>query len=137
MWRMVLIYAVGLALAVFVLQWLEYRYLVRSISTEIYIVILVVCFALLGVWVGHRLTQKDNPDGFSRNEAGIRSLGLTARECEVLELLANGQSNKEIARSLDVSPNTVKTHLARIYEKLDVQRRTQAIQKARTLALIP
>ena len=74
---------------------------------------------------------------FERNDAAVRSLGLTPRECEILGLLASGRSTKEIARQLDISPNTAKTHLARIYEKLEVQRRTQAIHKARELALIP
>ena len=67
----------------------------------------------------------------------IRSLGLTPRECEILGLLASGQSTKEMARQLGISPNTVKTHVARVYEKLEVQRRIQAIHKARELALIP
>ena len=69
-----------------------------------------------------------------RNEAAIRSLGLTPRECEILALLASGQSNKELARALGISPNTVKTHVARVYEKLEVQKRMQAIEKARWLA---
>ncbi len=72
-----------------------------------------------------------------RNDAAIRSLGLTTRECEILELLASGQSVKEMARTLGISPNTVKTHVARVYEKLDVQRRVPALEKARSLALIP
>ena len=74
---------------------------------------------------------------FERNDAAIRSLGLTPREYEILQLLAAGQSTKEIARQLAISPNTAKTHLARVYQKLEVQRRTQAIHKARELALIP
>ena len=95
-------------------------------------------FVTLGVWVGAKLTpQRAGREGFVRNDAAIRSLGLSPRECEILGLLASGASNKELARTLGISPNTVKTHLARLYEKLEVQKRVQAIEKARWLALIP
>ena len=134
--RLVILYAIALALAVAALEWLEYRYLTRAFSTQIYIVLLAAGFA--GLWAGHRLTQRRAPTPvFERNDAAVRSLGLTARECQILGLLACGRSTKEIARQLDISPNTAKTHLARVYEKLEVQRRTQAIHKARELALIP
>ena len=136
--RLVILYAIALALAVAALEWLEYRYVTRAFSTEIYIVLLAAGFAGLGLWAGHRLTTPPRTDaGFERNDAAVRSLGLTPRECEILGLLASGRSTKEIARQLEISPNTAKTHLARIYEKLAVQRRTQAIHKARELALIP
>lgn len=91
----------------------------------------------LGIWVGRNLTPRPARAEFHRNEAAIRSLGLTPRECEILAALASGQSNKELARSLDVAPDTVKTHLSRIYAKLGVSRRVQAIEKARALGLIP
>ena len=94
-------------------------------------------FIAIGLWAGRRLTPAPAPAMFRRNEEAIRSLGLTARECEILDLLASGQSNKEMARSLGISPNTVKTHVARVYEKLEVQKRVQAIEKARWLSLIP
>jgi DNA-binding CsgD family transcriptional regulator len=137
--RLVILYAIALALAVAGLEWLEYRYVTRAFSTEIYIVLLAAGFAGLGLWAGHRLTRRRAPpsSAFERNDAAIRSLGLTPRECEILQLLAAGQSTKEIARQLTISPNTAKTHLARVYQKLEVQRRTQAIHKARELALIP
>ncbi len=135
MWRMILGYALLLGLATTLLVWIEYRYWTQSFSTELYIALIAIGFAALGIWVGQRLTAPVS-DGGGLNEAAIASLGLTARECEVLELLAAGQSNKEIARSLDISPNTVKTHVARLFEKLDVQRRTQAIDKARRLAIV-
>ena len=136
---MIILYAVALALAVAGLEWLEYRYVTRAFSTEIYIVLLAAGFAGLGLWAGHRLTRRRAPpsSAFERNDAAIRSLGLTPRECEILQLLAAGQSTKEIARQLAISPNTTKTHLAKVYQKLEVQRRTQAIHKARELALIP
>lgn len=135
--KSILIYALALAAATFVLSWLEYQYLTRAFATEIYIVLLAVGFTGLGAWAGWRLTRKKHAGAFEKNEAAIATLGITAREYEVLERLAAGESNKEIARSLDLSPNTVKTHLARLYEKLEVSRRTQAIQKAKELALIP
>jgi DNA-binding CsgD family transcriptional regulator len=136
--RLVVFYAIALALAVMGLEWLQYRYLTRAFSTEIYIVLLATAFAGLGLWAGHRLTRRRAPQpGFARNDAAIRSLGLTPRECEILDLLASGRSTKEIARQLGISPNTAKTHLARVYQKLEVQRRIQAIHKARELALIP
>jgi DNA-binding CsgD family transcriptional regulator len=136
--RLILFYAIALALAVAALEWLEYRYVTRVFSTEIYIVLLATGFAGLGLWAGHRLTRRRAPaPGFERNDAAVRSLGLTPRECEILELLAAGRSTKELARQLGISPNTAKTHLASVYQKLEVQRRTQAIHKARELALIP
>jgi DNA-binding CsgD family transcriptional regulator len=135
--RTIIIYAVALAAAAFALNWLEYRYLARAFSTELYIAILAVGFVALGIWAGVKLTpRRAGADAFARNEAAIRSLGLSPRECEILELLASGESNKEMARRLGISPNTVKTHVSRIYEKLEVQRRVQAIEKARFLALI-
>jgi DNA-binding CsgD family transcriptional regulator len=134
---MILLYALGLALAVGALEWLEYRYLTRAFSTEIYIGLIAAGFIALGLWAGHRLTPRLVAGPFERNDAAIRSLGLTARECEILGLLASGESIKEMARTLGISPNTVKTHVARVYEKLEVQKRVQAIEKARLLALIP
>jgi DNA-binding CsgD family transcriptional regulator len=135
--RTVIIYALALAAAAFALQWLEYRYTARAFSTEVYVALIALAFITLGIWMGRRLTPAPAPAEFRRNAEAIRSLGLTARECEILELLASGQSNKEMARKLCVSPNTIKTHLARVYEKLEVTRRVQAIEKARWLALIP
>ena len=135
--RVVILYAVALALAAAALQWLEYRHLVRSFSTEIYVVLIAFGFAALGLWAGRKLTPRPSSANFERNDAAIRSLGLTSRECDILERLASGQSNKELARELGISPNTVKTHVARLYEKLEVQKRVQAIEKARWLSLIP
>ena len=135
--RTVILYALALAAAAAALQWLQYRYLVHAFSTDIYIGLVALGFVALGLWAGHRLAPPRRPAAaFQRNEAAIRSLGLTARECEILALLASGQSNKELARALGISPNTVKTHIARLFEKLEVDRRIQAIEKARWLALI-
>lgn len=135
--RTLILYALALAVGAGLLQWLEYRYVTRAYSIEIYVALLAAGFTALGVWAGLKLTPRTASAPFVRNEAAIRSLGLTARECELLGLLASGQSNKELARTLGISPNTVKTHLARLYEKLEVQKRVQVIEKARWLALIP
>ncbi len=135
--RPILLYALALALAAAALEWLEFRYLARSFSTEIYILLLAIGFVALGIWTGIRLTPRPRAAEFARNDAAIRSLGLSPRECEILALLASGQSNKALARTLGISPNTVKTHVARIFEKLEVPNRVQAIEKARWLALIP
>ena len=135
--RSIFLYALALAAAALALQWLEYRYLARTFTSEIYVALIAVGFIALGIWLGRQLTPRPAPASFTRNEAAIRSLGLTERECEILERLASGRSNKELARDLGISPNTVKTHVARVYEKLEVQKRVQAIEKARWLALIP
>nr|WP_269815670.1 response regulator transcription factor [Parvularcula mediterranea] len=87
--------------------------------------------------MGRQLTVPKDREGFSRNEAAIEVLGLSSRECAVLELLGQGMANKEIARALEISPNTVKTHLSHLFEKLDVSRRAQAVMKAKELSLIP
>jgi DNA-binding CsgD family transcriptional regulator len=137
MWRTIILYAFALAVAAAALEWLEYRFLTRRFSAEIYIALVAAGFAALGVWAGRKMTPAPAAVPFERNEAAIRSLALTPRECEILQLLASGQSNKELARRLGISPNTVKTHVARLYEKLEVDRRVQAIEKARWLALIP
>ena len=137
MTRTIIPYAFALALGVAVLEWLDYRHAIRSFSIGIYIGLVAAGFTALGLWAGWRLTPRTTPAEFKRNDAAIRSLGLTPRECEILEMLASGQSIKEMGRALDISPNTVKTHVSRVYEKLEVQRRVPAIEKARSLALIP
>ncbi len=137
MWRTILIYALALAVAAAALEWLRYRHAARLLPTEIYVGLIALGFIALGLWIGRRLTPRAAPREFVRNEAAIRSLGLSPRECEILEMLASGASNKELARALGISPNTVKTHVARVYEKLDVDRRIQAVEEGRRLALIP
>ena len=135
--QVVILYAVALAAGAALLEWLQFRYVTRVFSTETYIALLATGFVALGIWVGRRLTPQPRAAEFARNEAAIRSLGLTPRECEILGLLATGQSNKEMARALAISPNTVKTHIANVFAKLQVERRVQAIEKARWLTLIP
>lgn len=137
MWRTVFVYALALAAAAMGLETLKFRYAAAAISTDLYIFLLALGFIALGLWIGHKLTPRPAGPGFRRNDAAIRSLGLSPRECEILARLAAGESNKEMARTLGISPNTVKTHLARLYEKLGVERRVRAIEKARSLSLIP
>jgi len=134
--RTLLTYSIALAAAATALQWIEYRYLAHAFSYEIYLALVAVAFLALGAWAARQLTPRPVPAKFEVNQAAIRSLGLTPRECEILERLASGQSNKELARALGISPNTVKTHIASLYAKLEVRNRVEAIGKARWLALI-
>jgi DNA-binding NarL/FixJ family response regulator len=136
MTRTVIAWALVLAAGAFALQWLEYHYMVRALPRDVYVGLIGVAFAAGGVWVGWKLTRRRAPEPFRRNDAAVASLGLTGQEVRVLEKLAAGQSNKEIARALGLSPNTVKTHVANLYAKLEVSRRTQAVGKARDLHLI-
>ena len=138
MWKTVLAYGVALALVATALQWLQYQALARSRPGEIYIALIGAAFLALGVWVGVRVAQRRaTGTSFEPNTKARAALAITDREFEVLELLAAGRSNKEIAQKLEVSPNTVKTHVARLFEKLEASRRTEAILKARELGLIP
>ena len=135
--RIVILYAIALAAAAFALEWLHYQYFTKVYSVEIYVILIALGFASLGIWIGHRLTAQKPRGPFEQNSAALKSLGISGRELEVLEALAAGQSNKEIARTLDISPNTVKTHVTKIYAKLQVNGRVRAIEEARTLHLIP
>ena len=135
--RIVVPWALVLAAGAFLLQWLQYRYIAQVFSPQIYITVIGTAFAIGGVWVGWRLSARPAPAPFARNEAARETLGLTGQEMKVLELLAAGHANKEIARALDLSPNTVKTHLASLFAKLDVSQRTRAVNRARELSLIP
>jgi DNA-binding CsgD family transcriptional regulator len=134
--RMILIYGALLALGALGLQWLEFQYLVHLYPFQIYAAIIALAFLALGIWAGARMFRRAPPEPFAVNDRALASLGISSREREVLALLAAGRSNKEIARHLDVSPNTVKTHVARLFEKLAVQRRTQAISRARELGIL-
>lgn len=135
--RYALFYGGPLAAFAVLLQWIEYRYVALSMPGEIYIAVIATIFIGLGIWLGIRLTQTDRSPSFARNHKAIAALKLTPRECEILEHLASGASNKEIARTLGVSPNTVKTHIASVTMKLNVNGRGRAVEAARELALIP
>ena len=103
---------------------------------EIYTALIAAAFLALGVFLGMRVFAAPKPAPFDGNPKAVASLGLSPRELVVLKELAAGRSNKEIARRLEVSPNTVKTHLARVYEKLGAERRTDAVNRARELGII-
>jgi DNA-binding CsgD family transcriptional regulator len=132
-----------MALLIFILKFVEYRFLVRDLSLEFYLGLVAVLFTVIGVWAGLRITGKKTvvitqpAMDFRLNEETLKQRGISKREYEVLELMATGLSNQEIADKLFVSLNTVKTHLSNLFTKLDVKRRTQAIQRAKELRLIP
>jgi NarL family two-component system response regulator LiaR len=136
------------------LRFVEYRFLVLEHSLEIYGGIVALIFSALGIWLGLKLTRTREtvvvrevpvpvevrvpvPLPFTRDEARVAQLGVTPRELEILEAMAAGLSNREIAERLFVSENTVKTHTARLFDKLAAKRRTQAVQRAKEAGLIP
>lgn len=136
----IILYGLSLAVLVFVLKFIEYRFFIHDLSLEFYLGVVAVIFAGLGIWAGLKLTKKKiitvGPE-FVFNEHEFQRLGISKREHEVLDLMAKGLSNQEIADKLFVSLNTVKTHTSNLLLKLEARRRTQAIQKAKTLNLIP
>ena len=136
MLRTVLVYGAILAAGALGLEWLQFRLLVRSYPIQAYVVLLALGFLGLGLWAGARLFRRAPRAPDEINTRAIETLGVSERERQVLELLAAGRSNKEIARTLAVSPNTVKTHVAKLFGKLEVQRRTAAIRRARELGMI-
>lgn len=137
MGRTILIYAGLLAVSVFALEWVQYQFLARRFGLEIMFMIIAVAFATLGAWVGIILSCRKPVKGFEVNVAAQTSLGITRRELEVLQALCSGGSNKDIAQKLGLSPNTVKSHIASLFSKLEVSGRVSAIEKARFLSLVP
>ena len=138
MWMRAIFYGAFLAAGTLVLQWLDYQRLARAYSSDITIFLMAAGFLALGVYVGARLfAAPKQPTGFDGNPKARAALGISPREFTVLGELAAGRSNKEIAQRLNVSPNTVKTHVAQVYEKLGARRRTDAINKARALGIVP
>lgn len=144
----ILIYGLLGGLLIVVLKLVEYRFLVVEHSIEIYGGLIALLFAGVGVWLGLKLTRKKEvvvfkevmvsaAVPFTLNAERLRELGVTPREREILELIAKGMSNREIAEKLFVSENTVKTHSSRLFEKLGAKRRTQAVQLGKELGLIP
>jgi NarL family two-component system response regulator LiaR len=130
------------------LKLIEYRWLVVEHSVEIYGGLVAAVFAGLGIWLGLKLTRPAEtvvvrevmvpaPTDFERDDRKLESLGITPRELEILELIASGLSNREIADRVHVSENTVKTHSSRVFYKLGARRRTQAVQLGKELRLIP
>jgi DNA-binding CsgD family transcriptional regulator len=136
MWKRIAAYGGALATGALALQWLNYDQLAHSRPVEIYTALIAAAFLALGVFLGMRFLGAPATTSFDGNPKAVASLGISPRELVVLSELAAGRSNKEIARRLDVSPNTVKTHLAHLYEKLGAARRTDAVNRARELGII-
>jgi DNA-binding CsgD family transcriptional regulator len=136
--RPFLLYGGLLAAGAFALTWLDYLRYARTFPGEFQVFLIAAGFLGLGLWAGARIFagRRETP-GFDGNPNAQRTLGLSAREMEVLALIADGLSNKEMAARLHVSPNTIKTHVARVLEKLEVSRRTAALARARELGLLP
>ena len=146
--RHVLIYGLIGGIVIALLKWTEYRFLVVEHSIEIYGALIAATFAVLGIWLGLKLTGRQQrivvkevsvPAGkpFIPDEKKREHLGITPRELEILELIAQGMSNREIADKLFVSENTVKTHSSRVFDKLGAKRRTQAVQFGKEFGLLP
>jgi DNA-binding CsgD family transcriptional regulator len=151
--RQVFIFGLVGGVLISLLKWTEYRFLVIEHSIEIYGGLTAVTFAVLGIWLGLKLTGPpktvvqevivpakavERTDGpFVPDTRKQDDLGITRRELEILELIAQGMSNREIAGKLYVSENTVKTHCSRAFDKLGAKRRTQAVQLGKELGLLP
>jgi DNA-binding CsgD family transcriptional regulator len=129
-----------------ILRYSEYQFLVIQHSFEIYAALVAILFAAFGIWLGIKLTrprdkivvqQVPAPSVFTLNQPQLDALGITPRELEILSLIAQGLSNREIAARLYVSENTVKTHCSRAFDKLGARRRTQAVQLGKQLGILP
>ncbi len=130
-------YSTLLAAGTLALQWLDYQRIVRGHAGDIYIFLIAAAFLALGIVIGARVVAAPTPEPFDGNPKALAALGISTREMAVLKEIAAGRSNKEIAVVLGVSPHTVKTHIARLFEKLGAKRRTDAIARARELGLMP
>ena len=144
------VYSISLAFLLFLLKWLELRFIIFDHSFEIYIGFIALIFTALGIWLALKLSKPkietvvvekevyiNRNENFVLDTSLVSQLELSKRELEILNLLAKGHSNQEIATKLFVSLSTVKTHIQNLFEKLDVKRRIQAVEKAKRLSLIP
>src|SRR4029078_117270 len=143
----VLIYGICGGILIAFLKFIEYRFIIIEYSIEIYGGLTAILFAGVGIWLGLKLTRKQEvvvikevpvpaQQQFTVNEVKQRDLGITKRELEILSLIAQGLSNREIAEKLFVSKNTIKTHSSRLFDKLSAKRRTQAVQIGKQFGLI-
>ena len=146
--RIILLYGLSGGLLIAALRFAEYRFLVLEHSVEIYGALIALVFAAIGIRLGLTFTRKEHvlvvrevpvpaAAAFVRNDEQVAALGITPRELEILEQIASGKSTRQIADALFVSENTVKTHASRVFDKLGVNRRTQAVHEAKRLGLIP
>ncbi len=145
-YKQTLVYGAILAIVFLFLRWLEFRFIVLQHSFEIYATGIAILFTALGIWLALKLSKPkivekeifiSKSADFILNEEALVQLGLSARELEVLQLMATGKSNQEIADHLFLSLNTIKTHCARLFEKMEVKRRTQAVELGKKLSIIP
>jgi len=138
--RTIVIYGLSLAALIALLKIIEYRLFVHDFSFEVYAGVIAILFTALGIWAGLRLTRKKvviiGPE-FQLDANAVARLGISKRQQEVLNLMSKGMSNQEIADTLFVSVNTIKTHSSNLFQKLDVSRRAQAVKRAKELRLIP
>lgn len=154
--KRIVLYAIGGGLLIALLQYLEYQHFIRAHPTEVFGGLVALIFTVIGVWAGLRMVEPreitrevtrevivervvtiDSAAPFARDDSKLRELSITPRELEILALIAEGLSNREIAERLYVTEATIKTHSSRLFEKLEVGRRTQAVRKAKGLRLIP
>lgn len=135
MWKRIAIYGGLLAAGTLLLQWLDYQRLARAHTGDIYLALVAAGFLGLGVYIGARVIAP-RPRAFDGNPQAVETLNISPRELAVLQELAAGYSNKEIAARLHISPETVKTHVARLFDKLEAKRRTDAINRARELGIV-
>ncbi|MBX2893001.1 MAG: response regulator transcription factor [Saprospiraceae bacterium] len=145
-WTTIFLYGLALGLLLAALHFFQYRLLVLEHAEEWYVGLVAILFTALGIWAGKKLTRRKMPTHITQvltaapalppQEKVLEKLGITPREMEVLQLIAQGLTNQEIADRLFVSLNTIKTHTSNVFAKLDAQRRTQAIQKAKALGLL-
>ena len=148
--KQIILYGVVLAVFLFLLKWLETTYIIADTQLDTYIGAIALIFTGLGIWLAIKLRKPKvetvviekeilltSPQDFVLNEEQVKRFSLSKRELEVLQLMAEGLSNQEIADRLFVSLNTVKTHSAQVFEKMEVKRRTQAVDLGKKLSIIP
>ena len=136
MWKRIVLYGALLAAGTLLLQWLDYQRLVHSHVGDVFTFLIAGGFLALGVWLGAKVIARPAPRAFDGNPQAVSTLGLSPREMQVLEELLAGRSNQEIAERLGVSRNTVKTHVARLLDKLGAKRRGDAVARARELGIV-
>lgn len=150
-YKSTILYGFVLAFLLLLVKWLEFRFVIVNHSLEIYIAIIALIFTALGIWLSKKLTKPKtviiekeivkeiviDTTEFIQDKKTIENLNISKRELEVLDLISKGMSNQEIADALFVSIPTIKTHSSKLFEKLEVSRRTQAVEKAKRLRIIP
>lgn len=143
----IIAYGLILAILVFVLKWLQWKFLIVDNAIDIYIGLVAIFFTILGIWVANQFIKTKTVtiekeiivpphEQFTINETELQKLNLSNREYEILQLIAKGHSNNEIAKNLFLSLSTIKTHISNLYSKMEVRSRIQAVEKAKALKII-